>query len=217
MNVTKLWMFLKKGLSSRWLWIVLGVALVAATSKSWMPVLTSSSKTATSFLAPFMSTIGQIVLGIIISPFLILFVWIVILSVFHGEKKISWSKVGSFLGGVVVLVVVCWVGYRGYKWWTKPPAPQNPTAAQVVQPPTVIVSQAPVPTFHPFGTDGCYETNLGYEARWSPKDKAIRVYDPAGDSHVEALGKKSPISAFGPSRWRFCKEDPDATGVVIWE
>ncbi|MFA6476650.1 MAG: hypothetical protein WCV68_04610 [Candidatus Paceibacterota bacterium] len=88
-------------------------------------------------------------------------------------------------------------------------------------PPTPAIVQErqhiPIPTFHAFGPDGCYETDLGYEARWSPKDKAMRVYDPGGSSHVEALGKKSPISAFGPGTWRFCKEDPAATGVVIWE
>lgn len=97
---------------------------------------------------------------------------------------------------------------------------QKAAAYAVAHPPAPIATQqqhGSTPTFHPFGVDGCYETSLGYEARWSPKDKAMRVYDPAGGSHIEELGKKSPISAFGPGTWRFCKEDPDATGVVIWK
>lgn len=46
------------------------------------------------------------------------------------KPNLQWSNVGSFLGGIVVLVVVCWVGYKGYKWWTKPPAPSRPATTQ---------------------------------------------------------------------------------------
>jgi hypothetical protein len=53
-----------------------------------------------------------------------------------STSNLQWSKVGSFLGGVVVLVVLCWGGYKGYKWWTtKPSPPQNPTKTQSVRAP----------------------------------------------------------------------------------
>jgi len=106
---------------------------------------------------------------------------------------------------------------RFWVWAFGPPAPKAPSST-TPPPPAPAASAKPTPTFYSFdATTGCVERDLGYEARWSPKDKAIRVFDPAGNSHVEELGKNAPISAFGPAKWRFCKEDPDATGVMIWE
>lgn len=44
------------------------------------------------------------------------------------KPNLPWSKVGSFLGGVIVLVLVCWGGHKGYKWWTTKPS-TSPTQA----------------------------------------------------------------------------------------
>lgn len=139
-------------------------------------------------------------------------------------------KSARFLLYPIVTVVLLFIGfllYSGVKlgastvssWREEEEKTKTNNRSTVIYVPVPAepAQHVPVPTFHPFGPDGCYETNLGYEARWSPKDKAMRVFDPGGGSHVERLGKKSPISAFGPGTWRFCKEDPDATGVVIWE
>lgn len=136
----------------------------------------------------------------------------IVATVLHfGWKNFPWL----WLVGIIVAGLIGW-GIWAFVHRERPKA-DNKTTVIYVPVSAEPAQHVPVPTFHPFGPDGCYETNLGYEARWSPKDKAMRVFDPGGGSHVERLGKKSPISAFGPGTWRFCKEDPDATGVVIWE
>lgn len=96
-------------------------------------------------------------------------------------------------------------------------APATRSTMVYVRASASAASTRPKQVFHPFSTDGCYETDLGYETQWEPKDMGMRVHDPSGNSHVERLGTKSPVSAFGPGHWRFCAEDPGATGVVIWE
>lgn len=111
---------------------------------------------------------------------------------------------------------------RLWVWAFGPPAPKSatssPTTRYAPAPVAPTPTPAPKPVLHPFASNGCYETDLGYEARWSPNKGSMRVYDPAGRSHVETFGKKSPISGFGAGHWKFCAEDPDpASGVLIWE
>lgn len=77
-------------------------------------------------------------------------------------------------------------------------------------------SKAPEYTTYLFGPDGCVSKHLA-KARWSPIDKAIKVCDPSGDCHTEVIGGNYPTSSFRPATWKFCKQDPAATGVVIWE
>src|SRR3989338_1020565 len=126
------------------------------------------------------------------------------------------AGIKGMIGGGIVLLVIFFAIVFAYATRTPPPAAAAAATATSTPPPIVVQKAVPQkmamePTFYPFGADGCYEKDLGYEARWSPKDKAMRVHNPAGGSHVEALGQKpTPLSAFGPGTWRFCKEDPDA-------
>ena len=64
---------------------------------------------------------------------------------------------------------------------------------------------------------GCVTLKLGYKARWYPLGGAMQITAPDGSKRVERPGEKVPLSKFGPGMWQFCRHEPQATGVHIWQ
>lgn len=94
------------------------------------------------------------------------------------------------------------------------PAASAPTPAPAPAPAPAGLALYP----HTFDASGCYETNLGYRAYWYAQGGPMRVTRPDGSEYVQTPGVKSPISHFGPGKWKFCKEGSfGATGVDIWK
>lgn len=97
------------------------------------------------------------------------------------------------------------------------PAPAPSAAAVSAPAPAPASRDGLTPTLYQFGPDGCLERNFGYQTRWYPKEGAMRVFRPDGSDYVDSPGVDTPITNFGPGRWRFCRENLGATGVEIWE
>lgn len=93
----------------------------------------------------------------------------------------------------------------------------SPSAATTTSAPAPTRRGGLTPTLYQFGPDGCLERNFGYQTRWYPKEGAMRVFRPDGSDYVDSPGVDTPITNFGPGRWRFCRENLGATGVEIWE
>lgn len=85
----------------------------------------------------------------------------------------------------------------------------------------VVEKVGMTPTFHSFdgpdATNGCVVMNLGYKWKEYPRGGTIRIFQPNGLSHTDAPGIELPEMKFPPGTWRFCREDPAATGVEIWQ
>jgi hypothetical protein len=205
-----LWNHLLKKL---WFWLVIALAITFAICGA--------------FGVPFIGTvfgpIGQIILGVAISPFVIIFVWLVVLTVDGGRlRRIPWRNIAY----VILLLAAAF-------WYFKYYAPAHPeqgenqtqqtnkTPAQVgpVQPPVVVIQKmGKEKTLYPFPSDGCVSVFL--HGNWSdyPKGGEISFTSIAsGDVVLKDKPGRQSNSSLPPGDYQICKVDPKATGVEIWQ
>lgn len=137
----------------------------------------------------------------------------------HGPTQTPAVRPGggpqAIIGGLVLLLAILgalWFGYYRIRQH-KTKANQN---AEVPAAQAPASSQMPDPVTHKFGPDGCFEKYI-IRARWSPIDWPIKVCNPSGQCHVEAIGDSLTIPTTPPGVWKFCKEDSRATGIFLWE
>lgn len=115
---------------------------------------------------------------------------------------------------------------KSFDAWLATPATATTsgTAGSATIPPatatTVVVQKVGMtPVLYRFSDyrNGCVSLKLGYQVRWYPKGGAMRVWDPARHSHIDRPGVDVPLSKFDPGDWEFCREDPGAIGVEVWQ
>lgn len=106
------------------------------------------------------------------------------------KPNLHWSKVGSFLGTAVALVVVCWVGYQGYKWWIKPsaPSPGSTVARSTPVPSRTIPVKSPKTPRTLEIPEGGLRIWLEEAPAIYPKLGPIQVDTPSGRSYVDTPG-----------------------------
>lgn len=90
-----------------------------------------------------------------------------------------------------------------------PPAPAPPTVVKSgMEPEKFVYDDYP---------GGCVSLNLGYRVRWYPIGGCMRVHRPNGTEYTECPGDDPPLTALGPGRWKFCRQEARAVGVYIWK
>ncbi len=96
-------------LKSWWFWAIVGLAIIAVSMQFVAPKSTWTTTT---------GTLGQVVLGIAISPFIIALAWIIILTNRArgegGEQQFSFSPSWNW-GKAIAAVILIIVGY----WWVQ--------------------------------------------------------------------------------------------------
>ena len=75
------------------------------------------------------------------------------------------------------------------------------------------------PTSYTFRGDGCVEIKIqAYDFAWYARGGRITTFPPnGGASFVTTPGVDGPVTHFLPGMWKWCRLDPDATGVEIWQ
>lgn len=197
MNIVTIWGFLKRNfLTKLWFWITLTISL--AVMLLGVPVLAPAA---------------QIILGVLVSPFVIILVWLLVLTLNTDGRSIPWVKIFKIFIGVVIVVFI----YRSY---TRPAAPKGPPPPQTQVPLTIkkVDKERKLYKFSDYPS-GCIKVPLESDASFYPKGGWVTIQPPhPAEPWDDAPGilNKEEGKLKPPGVYSIYKKDPNAWGIEIW-
>lgn len=136
------------------------------------------------------------------------------------------KKTRIFFLALLVLGIVLLLGARGCGAWkqaraeakTKEHAEKAREEAIAPAPSPAVIKVGKVPTPLTYGADGCTEYRVEvWDFYWYLEGGNAIVYPPEGaPSFLDKPGKKVE-TAFKPGWWKWCRAEPGATGIVLWQ
>jgi hypothetical protein len=144
----------------------------------------------------------------------------------EAQKPIEFISgiLGTAAIGLVVLFLIFWGrGCANDRKAKKAEARQAATiVATTYTPTTQVVKVGKEPTTYNYkdSPDQCVERNMTtHDFHWYLQGGKAMVYPPHGNKSFLDIPGKKVVYHIQPGVWKWCKtkEDPDATGVEIWE
>jgi hypothetical protein len=122
---------------------------------------------------------------------------------------------------ILCLGVITWAGVEN--WLDNQPKTPEAAIANTPTPSTALVEEKArktgwQPTHLSYGADGCVEHEVVvWHFYWHLEGGSAKTYPPHGAEPFTDKPGKKVITELEPGLWKWCRAEPDATGLMLWE